>query len=106
MLQFVPGNGGQDIAGAGRARGASGRHFAARMHQPAVSHRSEHRWEREFVSEHERLEVAIGYGNSTARTESHVAEGTTILGQGELCFRAAVEIVEHRLGEMALRQAA
>jgi hypothetical protein len=58
------------------------------------------------MSEYGDLEVTIGDGNRAPRTECHVAESATILSQRELCFGAAIQVIEHGLGKTPLRQSA
>src|SRR6266852_8002364 len=101
----MPRNSGEDITRASHAGGVGGGHLASRVHQPAVSDGRKHCWERKFMSQHSSLEVAIGNGHRATRAERHVAESTAVLRQRKLGFSASIQVVEHRLGKAALRQA-
>jgi hypothetical protein len=56
--------------------------------------------------EHASLQVTIADRYRTARTKQNIAKRPTVFRQRELAFGSAIQVVEHRLREPALRQTA
>src|SRR5271165_1575602 len=76
------------------------------MHQPAISHRSQHGRKRDFMPDHLGLHPTLADCNRAARTERNITESATIFRQCNLSLRTAVEIVEYGLGQAIVRDTA
>ena len=78
---------------------ARGRHFAARMHQPAVADRGQQEGERARSRPSTRVRRShLRERDRVARPERHVLEGAAVLAERDLPFGASVEIVEDGRG--------
>jgi hypothetical protein len=76
------------------------------MHQTAVSHWRKYGRERKFISDYASLQVTNSYRNRTAGTKQDIAKCPAVLRQREFGFGTAIQVVEYRPGNPALRQMA
>ncbi len=106
VFQFVAGNGGENVDGAGIPRGFSGGNFSAGMHQAAVADGGEQPGEGEIEAEDADAKVALVEGDSVARPKEDVVEGAGIFAQRGFVVSAAVEVIEDGARQTALGEAA
>ena len=57
------------------------------------------------MAKHASLQITIAHSHGTARTKQDIAKHAAVFPQRDLGFGAAVQVIEHRPGESALRQA-
>lgn len=58
------------------------------------------------MAEHTRLQITVADSHGTARTKKYIVENPAVFPECDLGFCAAIQIVEYRLGQPALRQSA
>ena len=104
VLQPVPRDRREDIPGASLAGFPSGSHLAARVHEPAVSHRGEQEGQGQVEAQNASTQIATRNRHGMSRPECYVLEGAAILAEGDLAFGASVQIVEHGPGHSATCQ--
>src|SRR4051812_11225073 len=83
-----------------------GNNFSARMHQAAVSHRSEPCRKRDFSSKYLGSQIALRKRHRLSRTECDRLKRPAILPQRDLAFGSAVEVIEHNPRQPAFSDAA
>src|SRR5579864_2751815 len=64
------------------------------MHQPAVSHGSQHKRKRKLEPENCGAQIACSKGNSVPRTKRDIVEDTAILAKRNLPFSSTIQVVE------------
>ena len=100
----MPRDGREDVGRAGLAGCPRGSHFAARVHETGISHRSKQDGKGQVEAQNASTQVAIRKRDRVTRPECHVLKGAAILSKRHLAFGASVEIVEHGLGHSATCQ--
>ena len=97
----MPGNGGENVAGAGDSGSACGGNFAAGIHQAAVTDGSKDHGERDGGTDDGGAQIASAYRYGAARTKGHIVEDAAVFAEGYFAVGAAVEIVEDDFGQAA-----
>ncbi len=87
-----------------RPAARAGASFPVRVHQPAVAHRSQKRWEGDIKAENPRAQIQLGERDRVARTEGDVVEDAAVLAQRDFSIGAAIEVIEDWPRKPALRQ--
>ena len=96
---------GQDVAGAGGARLASGVDLATRIEHAAETDRREHERQCERGAEHGRAQVATRHGHTLTRAKRHVAKRADVLVKRDLVLGAAVDVGEDDAADAGARGA-
>src|SRR5260370_1221408 len=82
----------------------SGSHFAARVHDTAVSHGGKQEGKGKVEAQNAGTQIAIRNRDRMAGPECHVFKGATILAKRNLAFGAAVQIVKNGFRHSSTRQ--
>jgi hypothetical protein len=106
VFQFVAGNGGEDIAGAGFARGLGGGDFSAGVDQAAVADGRKQPGEGQIHSEDADAEIAFVEGDGVARAKEDVVEGAGIFAERGFVVGASIEVIENGSRKAALGETA
>jgi len=67
------------------------------MHEAAVTYRSEQGRKRNVKAKHARSQITVGHRHGVTRPESNVLKYAAVLPQRDLCFGAAIQVIENCL---------